>query len=65
MIDLRNLFFVPVKVTLTVKHIANNQHVLINMFSDLKRMQLHTFFFIYMILILKPHSASLPCLVYF
>lgn len=37
----------PVKVTLTVKHIANNQHILINMFSDLKIMQLHSFFHIH------------------
>lgn len=37
-------FFVPFKVPLTTIYIANHQHLLINVFSDLKIMQLHIFF---------------------
>ena len=53
----------PVKVTLTVQHIANN-HVLINMFSDLKIMQLHTFFHIHDSDFETPLSIfAMPCVL--
>lgn len=53
----------PVKVTLTVKHIANN-HILINMFSDLKIMQLHAFFHIHDSDFETPLSIfAMPCVL--